>query len=454
MAHAGRMLDRAGVQAPDIKGVADLGQELELFLRGGTIGSTDIDRQRIGGFVQRARQGPGGLVEGLFKPVIAAQQGRDTLRDFPDTLGRETLEDGHHLDQMMDAPPFHLRHVAIGGGGDQHQGDEGALRIGFAHGGPLSDARGNRGLSCPLGRFRSREARVHPAREMIETPIMPELPEVETVARGLAGPLTGRRLARVETRRPDLRFALPEDMALRLGGRQVARIGRRAKYILVHLEAEGAAPALVWAIHLGMSGTFVIDEAGGVGPTPGPHDHVIVETEDGVRLTFHDPRRFGYMLLLTPAEMAAHPAFAQLGPEPLDEDFTPAILSAALAGRLSPVKAALLDQRIVAGLGNIYVCEALFRAGISPKRLARTIPGKRAERLVPAIKATLREAIAAGGSSLRDYRRADGSLGYFQHSFAVYGREAEPCPGCTCTTGIRRIVQSGRSSFYCPTRQR
>ncbi len=276
---------------------------------------------------------------------------------------------------------------------------------------------------------------------------MPELPEVETIRRGLALKLEGRTLARVEQRRPDLRIPFPPGFAERLTGRRVVRMGRRAKYLLGHLD-----DGTVLICHLGMSGRLTL--AAAPAPPPGAHDHVILETDDGVVVTFHDHRRFGLMTLCAEEELASHPLLADLGPEPLGNDFNGPALSAALTGRRTPIKAALLDQRVVAGLGNIYVCEALFRAGVSPRRLARSVAGVRAERLAAAVREVLLEAIDAGGSSLRDYVRTDGELGYFQHRFAVYGREGERCPGCACRGAIARIVQSGRSTFYCPARQR
>ncbi|MEQ9814470.1 MAG: bifunctional DNA-formamidopyrimidine glycosylase/DNA-(apurinic or apyrimidinic site) lyase [Azospirillaceae bacterium] len=282
---------------------------------------------------------------------------------------------------------------------------------------------------------------------------MPELPEVETVRRGLQKKMEGRRLGRVEVRRPDLRFALPDDLAARLSGRQVVAIDRRAKYLLFRLD-----DGMVLMLHLGMSGRLVVSAAT-PGFLPGRHDHLIFETEDGSRIVFNDVRRFGMADLVSSNALGAHPLLAGLGPEPLDPaSFTPGHLDRALAGRRTPIKAALLDQRVVAGLGNIYVAEALWEAGVSPRRLAATIPGKRAERLVPAIRQVLERAIAAGGSSLRDYVQADGELGYFQHEWRVYGRAGEACagrrPGRTCGVPIRRIVQGGRSSFYCPACQR
>ena len=276
---------------------------------------------------------------------------------------------------------------------------------------------------------------------------MPELPEVETVCRGLAVRLEGRAFIRVEQRRPDLRIPFPPDFAARLTGRRVARIRRRGKYILAHLD-DGA----VLIAHLGMSGRLTLSPAPAA--PPAPHDHVILETDDGTIVTFHDHRRFGLMTLCREEELDDHPLLKKLGPEPLSGDFSGASLSAALRGRRTPIKAALLDQRLVAGLGNIYVCEALYRARLSPRRIARSVAGARAERLVVAVQGVLREAIAAGGSSLSDYVRADGALGYFQHSFAVFGRAGERCPGCTCKGAIRRITQSGRATFYCPWRQR
>ncbi|MEQ9327993.1 MAG: bifunctional DNA-formamidopyrimidine glycosylase/DNA-(apurinic or apyrimidinic site) lyase [Rhodospirillales bacterium] len=280
---------------------------------------------------------------------------------------------------------------------------------------------------------------------------MPELPEVETVCRGLAVPLEGRRLAAIEVRRPDLRFPLPADLAARLAGRRVDRISRRAKYIRVFLDN-----GEVLVAHLGMSGRMTIDRAED-GPPPGKHDHVIFITDEGDRVRFCDPRRFGYMDLIPGDALDSHPYFAGLGPEPLGNEFNAPWLAARLEGRRSPIKAALLDQQVVSGLGNIYVCEALFHAGISPKRLAANVGAARCEKLVPAIKQVLERAIAAGGSSLRDYVQATGELGYFQHDWAVYGREGEPCPECPGTDSacrVSRITQSGRSSFYCTSRQR
>jgi len=276
---------------------------------------------------------------------------------------------------------------------------------------------------------------------------MPELPEVETVRRGLQPALEGRRLAEVVQRRPDLRFPLPERMAERLRGRRVLHIGRRAKYILAELDG-----GEVLIVHLGMSGRMTVHR--GAPPPADRHDHVEFVTDEGVTVRFNDARRFGMMDLVAADALAAYPMLAGLGPEPLGNEFNEAALSAALAGRRTPVKAALLDQRVVAGLGNIYVCEALWHAGISPRRSAHTIPGARAARLVPAIRDVLEAAIVAGGSSLRDYVQASGELGYFQHAWRAYGREGEACGREGCGGTIRRIVQSGRSTFYCALHQR
>ncbi len=283
---------------------------------------------------------------------------------------------------------------------------------------------------------------------------MPELPEVETVCRGLARHLEGRRLIRVDQRRPDLRFPLPDRFAARLTGRRVTRLRRRAKYILVHLE-----DGMVLLAHLGMAGRMVVTPAGEAdGFAPDRHDHVILWTDDGAVVAFNDARRFGVMDLVAETALESHRLLAGLGPEPLGNGFNGPYLTRALAGRRTSIKAALLDQKLVAGLGNIYVCEALFHAGVSPRRLAASVAGRRAERLVPAIRWVLTEAIAAGGSSLRDYVQATGELGYFQHAWAVYGRAGGRCPGCRCDAdgrgGVRRIVQAGRSTFYCPFKQR
>lgn len=279
---------------------------------------------------------------------------------------------------------------------------------------------------------------------------MPELPEVETVMRGLQTRLEGRRIVRAVAHRADLRWRLPGNLERRLTGAEVQGFRRRGKYILMRLDGGDSV-----LLHLGMSGRMVLTP--GTPNAPTLHEHLVLETDDGWRVGFVDPRRFGSVDLVPTAREEQHKLLASLGPEPLEDGFTPARLSAALGGKRTPIKAALLDQKIVAGLGNIYVCEALFRSRLSPQRSAHTIPGARADRLVPAIKETLREAIAAGGSSLRDYVQPDGELGYFQHAWKVYGREGEPCercPGKPACTGVRRITQSGRSTFYCPRTQR
>jgi len=283
---------------------------------------------------------------------------------------------------------------------------------------------------------------------------MPELPEVETVRRGLAPVMEGAVIARARINRPDLRWPFPPEMAARLTGARVLALRRRSKYLLADLSSGETL-----LVHLGMSGRMLVsgDPLGRFvhdHPAPERHDHVILDMESGARITFNDPRRFGAMDLVQTDDAAAHVLLARLGPEPLGNGFHEAHLAAALAGRRSPVKSALLDQRIVAGLGNIYVCEALYRARISPRRLADNLGPRRTARLVPAIRDVLRDAIEAGGSSLRDYRQADGELGYFQHAFDVYGREGAPCRTPGCGARIARIVQSARSSFYCPRCQR
>lgn len=283
---------------------------------------------------------------------------------------------------------------------------------------------------------------------------MPELPEVETVRRGLEPVLTGHRIVRAQVNRPDLRRPFPPDMAARLTGRRVEALRRRSKYILADLD--GGETLLV---HLGMSGRILVS-GGPLGrfvhdhPAPERHDHVVLDIDTGARVTFNDARRFGAMDLIATAAAEAHPLLARLGPEPLGNGFHEAYLTAALKGRRTPVKATLMDQRIVAGLGNIYACEALYRARISPRRGAGAISAARLATLAGAVRAVLTDAIAAGGSSLRDFRRADGELGYFQHGFDVYGREGAPCrtPGCGGT--VRRVVQAGRSTFYCAGCQR
>lgn len=287
---------------------------------------------------------------------------------------------------------------------------------------------------------------------------MPELPEVETVRRGLQPALEGARLVRVEARRPDLRFPLPDGFVQRLTGARIERLERRAKYLMAPLDR---GDTLV--MHLGMTGRFEI-EGGTATARPGQfhyappadpkHAHVVFETEAGCRVTYSDPRRFGFMDLIPTDAIARHPWFAAMGPEPLGDGFDAEQLARAFSGRKQSPKTLLLDQRIVAGLGNIYVCEALHAARISPLKPAGKITRPRIGALVEAIREVLTAAIAAGGSTLRDYAAADGALGYFQHSFKVYGREGEPCPRAECRGVVRRIVQGGRSTFFCPVCQK
>jgi formamidopyrimidine-DNA glycosylase len=267
---------------------------------------------------------------------------------------------------------------------------------------------------------------------------MPELPEVETTVRGLARVLEGQRIDSVEARRPDLRRALPEDLGQRLTGARVTGLRRRAKYGLIDTDREDTL-----VFHLGMSGRWRVDPA-----ELEKHDHLVLAVADGRRVALNDPRRFGSVDLVRTAALAEWPPIAELGPEPFD--LTPETLRSRLAGRKAPVKQLLLNQSIVAGLGNIYVCEALFRAGIHPRRAAGSISLVRLRRLVPAITQVLEEAIAAGGSTLRDFASPEGDLGYFSKSFSVYDREGAPC---ACGGSVRRIVQGGRSTFYCPSCQ-
>jgi formamidopyrimidine-DNA glycosylase len=288
---------------------------------------------------------------------------------------------------------------------------------------------------------------------------MPELPEVETVRRGLAPAMEGAAFKKVEVRHRGLRWPIAKGFEQRLQGKKVEGLGRRAKYLLADLSSGD-----VLLMHLGMSGSMRL----GHDSQPGvyyherskskAHDHVVFHMSNGATVTFNDPRRFGSMKLVPRAKLEHEPLLRNLGPEPLGNEFDAAMLANACAGKKTSLKAALSDQRVVAGLGNIYVCEALFRARLSPKRIASTIadrngkPTARAQALIEAIKAVLTDAIKAGGSSLRDHRRADGTLGDFQHNFQVYDRTGEPCPHCQGK--IKRIVQTGRSTFYCPSCQK
>ncbi len=293
---------------------------------------------------------------------------------------------------------------------------------------------------------------------------MPELPEVETVRRGLLPVLQGAVIESAEARRPDLRWPLPENFVERMAGRRVEAVGRRAKYLLADLDG-----GEVLILHLGMSGSIRIEGVDAKGrpgvfhhprAEPGAHDHVVLHLAGGATITFNDPRRFGALLLVPYDLMDSHPLLRSLGPEPLGNTFNAEALAKALAGRRSSIKAALLDQKIVAGLGNIYVCEALHRAHVSPLRLAGTLattdgkPTAETEALVHAIREVLRAAILAGGSSLRDHKQVNGELGYFQHTFKVYDREGQPCPTYHCKGHVQRIVQAGRSTFFCASCQR
>jgi formamidopyrimidine-DNA glycosylase len=296
---------------------------------------------------------------------------------------------------------------------------------------------------------------------------MPELPEVETVRRGLEPAMEGARFTKVEVHRGDLRWPLPKDFRERLEGNTVTGLGRRAKYLLADLSSGD-----VLLMHLGMSGSFYVFDkrSGGERGAPGhyyhersqhvAHDHVVFHMSTGAVVTFNDPRRFGSMKIVPRKGLDAEPLLSRLGPEPLGNEFDAAMLARACKGKKTSLKAALSDQTVVAGLGNIYVCEALHRARLSPKRMASTIasksgrPNERAERLVEGIKAVLHDAIKSGGSSLRDHKRTDGELGMFQHHFRVYDREGEKCPTSGCRGTVKRIVQNGRSTFYCPSCQK
>lgn len=297
---------------------------------------------------------------------------------------------------------------------------------------------------------------------------MPELPEVETVRRGLLPALDGATIVAAKATRPDLRFPFPPDLEARLTGSQIVSLSRRAKYLLLSTDR-----ADTFILHLGMSGSYRVETAS-TRFTPGvfaherstarAHDHLILDVEGGQagasQIIYNDPRRFGFVLHARTCALSAHPMIAGLGPEPTGNTLSPDILAGALSGKKTPLKAALLDQRVISGLGNIYVCEALSRAKLSPRRQAGSLvkkdgtPTTRLVRLTACIRQVIAEAIEAGGSSLRDHRQTDGSMGYFQHSFRVYDREHAPCPNAPCPGTVRRIVQSGRSTFFCPTCQR
>lgn len=281
---------------------------------------------------------------------------------------------------------------------------------------------------------------------------MPELPEVETVRRGLSPVMQGKRIQRLEVNRPNLRFPFPERFQARVEGATITHMGRRAKFLVTELST---GEALI--MHLGMSGRFTVNSAATAefhhdpGTKPA-HDHVVFHMRGGATVTYNDPRRFGFMELWPISDLDTYPRIKDLGPEPLSNHFSAAYLDERLAGKAAPIKAALLDQSVVAGLGNIYVCEALFRSGISPRRKASSVVGKRNARLAPAINEVISEAIEAGGSSISDFANASGELGYFQKAFAVYDREGSPCT--QCAKPIKRLVQSGRSTFYCSHCQR
>lgn len=279
---------------------------------------------------------------------------------------------------------------------------------------------------------------------------MPELPEVETVTRGLIPVMEGRVVDHVVQRRPNLRFPFPENFVDRMAGRKIDQLTRRAKYILGYLD-----DGQVLLIHLGMSGRMTIHDDRTIEvPAPQKHDHVDFVMQGGAVVRFTDPRRFGVIALIGADEVATHKMLAGIGPEPLGNAFNAAVLAAGIVKRASPIKTVLLDQKLVAGLGNIYVCEALFRSGIAPDRLAKDLKPDEIDRLYREIRLVLEDAILAGGSSLKDHRQANGELGYFQHNFRVYGREGDVCNAPECGSTVERIVQAGRSTFFCPTCQR
>jgi len=281
---------------------------------------------------------------------------------------------------------------------------------------------------------------------------MPELPEVETVRRGLSPAMHGKRIERLEVNRVDLRFPFPDQFQKRVEGARIVNMGRRAKFLVTELSTDEAL-----IMHLGMSGRFTVNSHAtadfhhDTGTNPA-HDHVVFHMEGGTTVTYNDPRRFGFMEFWPTEMLSSYPRIEHLGPEPLSNQFSAAYLNEVLLGKAAPIKSVLLDQAVIAGLGNIYVCEALFRAGISPRRKAHSVVGKRAERLAPAINDVIAEAIAAGGSSISDFASASGELGYFQKHFHVYDREGTACD--TCGASLKRIVQSGRSTFFCSTCQR
>ena len=277
---------------------------------------------------------------------------------------------------------------------------------------------------------------------------MPELPEVETVKRGLQPILEQRVLMRVEQRRPDLRIPFPDDFVARLEGHRVESLRRRAKYLLMDLD-----DGTVVIAHLGMSGRMLVRPKGSNAPLE-THDHVVLHTDQGSSVVYNDARRFGLMTLTDRKNESSHPLLRHLAPDPTQPDFTGPNLADRLAGKRTPIKAALLDQTVIGGVGNIYASEALYRAGVSPRRLAASVKRQRAERLAAAVRDVIAEAIEAGGSSLRDYVQADGELGYFQHRWRVYDREDQPCPTPGCHGLVKRIVQSNRSTFYCGFCQR
>lgn len=279
---------------------------------------------------------------------------------------------------------------------------------------------------------------------------MPELPEVETVCRGLEPALVGQVITGIDTHRSGLRVPFPKNLSKNVAGSKVLRITRRAKYILVHLDN-----GKILVMHLGMSGRMMIESEG---YKTAKHDHMVIHLKRGNMIVFNDPRRFGVVDLIAEEALESHKLFAHLGPEPLSNEFSGPVLAAKLEGRKTAIKVAIMDQQVVVGVGNIYASEALFLSGISPEKLAGQVRGQKADELVQAIRKVLQKAIKAGGSTLKDHRQANGELGYFQHHFTVYDREGQACPGCTCdiakTGGIQKITQGGRSSFYCPRKQK
>ena len=436
MPHAGGVMDGSGRQRGYMQAGAHRFQNRYRVIVGIVIRYRNLHRQRIGGFAQALGHGLADQDQGLGNPAIGVQRGGAGLRYGGQSVDVEIAENRQVAHVFTDRVQLRIGHFTVRRGKDHHQVDQRGMYIQHVAGFSL--------FLVPRKAYRACAWPCYEAGRRYHIP-MPELPEVETVRRGLAPLVAGQVIACVQLNRADLRGPFPKGMAASLAGAKITQVDRRAKYLLLHLDNNK-----VLVVHLGMSGSFFVSKHG---REVQKHDHVSIELKNGAEIVFNDPRRFGSMDLIDASDLETYKPLKTLGPEPLSRGFTGKTLFEKLKDKRTTMKAALMDQRVVAGLGNIYVCEALYRSRIDPARMAHTITVAKANDLVVAIKAVLNDALKSGGSSLRDYVNARGEAGYFQHHFDVYGKEGEACSSCK-RSKIKRIAQAGRSTFFCSKCQR